>query len=45
MGLMHRLQVIGWPSKKIRNRCAIAPDRVRPVTRAFAAIQPMINTR
>jgi hypothetical protein len=38
MNLMNRLQVIGWPAKKIRNRYAIVLHRLWPVIGAPATI-------
>jgi hypothetical protein len=42
MDLMHRLQVIGWLSKEMRDGSAIVLHRRGRVVRAFAAVQPVI---
>ena len=42
MDLMHRLQVIGWLSKEMRDGSAIVLHRRGRVVRASAAVQPVI---
>jgi hypothetical protein len=42
MDLMHRLQVIGWLAKEMRDGPAIILHRRGRVVRASAAVQPVI---